>query len=207
METKRLKGFSLFEILIIISIASLLFIFSAVSVNGQLKKARDGKRKADLEKVKVALYDYFFDADCFPTNLPNCGESLTIRNTDYIKKIPCNSSGNSYEYQTENNDCPQWFKVLTNLENLNDSGITKTGCNFGCGLECDYSYAVSSSNIRANDGCITNYACDPSRECSEYEDPGISQCPAVFENDPTCNDACDDRDNRCHDSRGKRVPD
>ena len=207
MKIKHLKGFSLFEILIIVVIASLLFFFSAVSINGQLKKARDSKRKVDLEKVKVSLYDYFFDAGCFPSSLPDCGEGLTIRNTNYLERFPCDSQSGAYGYQVQNDDCPQWFKVLANLENENDSGIVKTGCQYGCGLECDYNYGISSSNMRTNDGCVTYYACTPSRECAEYEDPYISQCPVVFENDPSCNDACEDKDNRCHDSRGKRIPD
>lgn len=206
MKIKYLKGFSLFEILIVITVASLLFIFSSVSVNAQLKKARDGKRKTDLEKVKTALYEYYFDAGCFPTTLPNCSEKLTIKNTNYLELIPCDPGKEAYGYQVQDDDCPQWFKILTILENENDSGIVKTGCQYGCGLECNYNYGISSSNMRASDGCVTYYACDPSRTCSEYEDPYISQCPKIFENDPTCNNQCGNNDTKCHDSRGKKVP-
>ncbi len=172
-----------------------------------MKKARDGKRKAELEKIKTALYDYFFDAGCFPGDLPECGEKLELGNMIYLPNFPCDPKRSGYGYQTEDDDCSQWFKVLANLENFQDSGIEKAGCQSGCGSDCEYNYGVSSSNIRINDGCVVYYACTPSGECAEFEDPFISECPRIFENDPTCEEACDEKENRCHDQRGKRIPD
>lgn len=204
--SRKNKGIALLEILIVVLVASALLVFSYTTVQGQLKKSRDGKRKADLEEIKISLYDYFFDNDCFPKTLPGCGEELSVGKAKYIDSVPCDPNAIEYNYQTEDNDCPQWFKILTNMENLTDFGIEKTGCQYGCGLECDYNYGLSSSNIRVNEGCVTYYACDPSRNCSEYEDPYISRCPKVFENDPTCNDQCGNNDLRCHDSRGKKIP-
>jgi len=92
------------------------------------------------------------------------------------------------------------------LENLQDGGIDKVGCQNGCGPECQYNYGLSSSNILVNEGCVVTYSCSPGGRCIEYEDPAISECPQIFINDSSCQNACSDRANRCHDERGKKIP-
>ena len=111
-----------------------LVFSSSLGVLAQIKKARDGRRKADLEGIKTALYDYFFDTNCFPKSLPGCGEVFGVGNSAYLNSVPCDPlNKTSYAYQFEDSDCPHWFKVLTNLENERDSGIDKVGCRQGCG--------------------------------------------------------------------------
>ena len=206
-NTKK-RGVTLFEILIFIVLVSLLIYTSSLGVLAQVKKGRDGKRKADLEKIKIALYDYFFDFGCFPKDLIDCGETLSIEGSVYIDNFPCDPLGGAYAYETQEAECSNWFKVLTNLENIRDQSIDKVGCHNGCGQpNCDYNYGVTSSNVLANKGCVTYYACTPGRECAAYNDPWISQCPVIFENDPDCQGACEQNQNRCHDSKGKRAPD
>ncbi len=203
---KKNKGFTIFELLITIAVLCLLAFFIMIVIPAQISKARDAERKADLEKAKLALYDYFFDEDCFPQDLPSCNEDLKLNNTVYFKNFPCDSKGNEYVYQREENECPQWFRILTNLENLQDGGIDKVGCQNGCGPECQYNYGLSSSNILVNEGCVVTYSCSPGGNCLEYEDPAISECPRIFTNDPSCQNACSERTNRCHDERGKKTP-
>ena len=41
-----------------------------------------------------------------------------------------------------------------------------------------------------------NYACDPQGICNYYNDPAAANCPVTFA-DPTCNNACNDPNNRC----------
>jgi len=205
------KGSTLFEILTAIVLLGLAAVFLILVVPSQLKKARDGKRKADLEKIKVTLYDYFFDQECFPENLPDCGEELRRGNTVYLASFPCDPNGGGYGYQTREGECSNWFKILAGLENTNDKNIDKVGCGFGCGAECEYNYGLSSSNIRVNEGCARYYACSPGGGgdgvCDEYDDPGASECPSVFENDPTCQNFCQDSAFRCKNASGKHVPD
>lgn len=203
---KNPRGFTLFELLIIITLLGVLAFFVSIIVPNQIKKARDARRKADLEKIKIVLYDYFFDNDCFPKALPNCQEDLKSDDKVYLNNFSCDPKGVNYAYQVEGASCSQWFKILTNLENLQDSGIDKVGCRSGCGPGCKYNYGLSSTNIRLNDGCIAYYACTPSGSCVEFEDPVASRCPRVFENDSTCQNTCSEKGNRCHDERGKKVP-
>jgi len=159
-----------------------------------------------LQEIKIALYDYYFDANCFPETLPNCGENFASNGTIHLANFPCDPNNNRYGYQVAEENCNQWFKILANLENDRDSAIDKTGCRNGCGPECEYNYGLASTNILVNKDCVTYYACAPNGTCTEFEDPFISQCPRVFENDPGCANSCEEKENRCHDERGKKIP-
>lgn len=205
---KKKRGVTLIELLIVISVAALLVILSSLMLPTLLKKARDARRKADLEIIFVALNNYYSDKNCFPGTLPDCGQDFGPNDSPYLKDFPCGPKGESYAYQVDEEDCHQWFKVLTKLEYLADSGIGKVGCQNGCGPGCQYNYGLSSTNIRLNQGCITYYACAPGGECQPFEDPARSECPRFFENDPTCGGAnnCEQRESRCHDASGKNVP-
>jgi prepilin-type N-terminal cleavage/methylation domain-containing protein len=49
------KGFTLFETLVVISIIVLITAAVMVNFSGISQKARDGRRKSDLEKIRTAL--------------------------------------------------------------------------------------------------------------------------------------------------------
>lgn len=83
------KGITLVEVLVVIIILGTLTFSSFIVIPAQLKKARDGKRKADLERIKVALYDYYFDKNCFPKTLPGCGQSFSFGGFSYLNDFPC----------------------------------------------------------------------------------------------------------------------
>jgi len=208
LSKRKSKGFTLFELLLVVTILGLIAIFILIIAPTQISKARDARRKVDLEKIKVSLYDYYFDKECFPQELPACDQSLKLGDVIYLEKFPCDLKNDNYVYQIEESECPQWFKILTNLENNQDASIIKVGCQDGCGPECQYNYGLASSNIHLYDQCRINiyYACSPGGRCIEYENPTISDCPQVFNNDSSCQNICSDKDNRCDNEKGKRVP-
>ena len=72
----REKGLTMIELLIVIVLLGLLIITVALVLPIQLKKARDARRKADLDRIRIALYDYYFDNDCFPKNFLIVGRIL-----------------------------------------------------------------------------------------------------------------------------------
>lgn len=153
MRRTREKGLTIIEILVMMSVVSILASFVFVVTPAHIKKGRDARRKADLEKIKTALYDYCFDADCFPKELPGCREELKADDKVYLGNFPCDPGGSRYGYQVEDRECSQWFKILTNLEDTKDPGIVKVGCQYGCGPECNYNYGLASANIQLNEGC------------------------------------------------------
>lgn len=199
------SGFAVIELLVVMAVIAGLTTFASIAAAGQLRKARDARRKADLSKIKIALYDYFFDQNCFPDSLPGCNAKLAVGERTYLTGFPCDPQGQPYAYQTDEAGCKQWFKALTNLENTKDPDIDRVGCRAGCGPDCRYNYGVASTNIAVSDGCAVYYACTPNGECAVFDDPAASQCPAVFKNDPACNNVCSNRDSRCHDNRGRTA--
>lgn len=209
---RKLEGFTLIEILVVIVVLGLLAFFSFSFVPSYLKKARDARRKSDLDRIKIALYDYYFDTNCFPKDLSNCGQNFGSGDLPYLNNFPCDPLKNiGYAYQTQDSECGQWFKILAKLENSKDIDIDKVGCRTGCGQGCQYNYGLSSTNIKITQGCVVYYACGSNGECGAFDDPERSKCPRVFENDSTCGGGCDcggggKKENCCHDESGKHKP-
>ncbi|KKS65153.1 MAG: hypothetical protein UV40_C0024G0007 [Parcubacteria group bacterium GW2011_GWA1_42_7] len=72
------KGFTLVELLVVISIIGLLASILLVAVNPARIKARDAKRIFDLKQIAIALetyYDYY-------SHYPSCCTSTFINGTD-----------------------------------------------------------------------------------------------------------------------------
>ncbi len=55
MKKRENNGFTLFELLVTISIIAVLTAVAVVSYGGLNKKTRDSRRTADLEKIRIAL--------------------------------------------------------------------------------------------------------------------------------------------------------
>lgn len=135
---------SLIVIIIIIILISIIFFYL---VPGQLAKYRDARRKLDLDHLRTALFDYYFDFNCFPTTIPDCHDLNSYSHLEYFPGYRCDPSNTNYVYQPQNIDCPSSFKIFTILENKNDLDIQKTNCVAGCGPDNKYNYSLSSGNI------------------------------------------------------------
>lgn len=227
---KNSRGFTLIEILIVIAILGVLaLLVSALYVPTQLRKARDASRKIDFKAIGNGLNQYYDTKGCYPSEFPSCHNPLVLGNSKYVGSMPCDPRlKTAYVYLTDGSSCSQWFKLYTNLENQQDQNIDDAGCRTGCGPQCQYNYGISSPNIGL-DTCLPpqptstpippvsptptpmQYACSPGGGqeglCELYDDPGRSQCPKVYPNDPTCSGGeCSKNENRCKDSSGKHIP-
>lgn len=65
-EMRHKHGFTLMEILISVAIVAILTAIGIVSYNSVNKRARDAKRKSDLEQVRSALEIYRNDKGKYP---------------------------------------------------------------------------------------------------------------------------------------------
>jgi len=88
------RAFSLFELLVVISIIGILIAVASMSYGSAQKKARDARRMEDLNSLQKAMEQYYSSNDyVYPTN----------RNwlvPDYIQGLPNNPKGSAYTYST-----------------------------------------------------------------------------------------------------------
>ena len=109
------KGFSLIEILIVVTIISLLVSIAAFSYSSFIRQSRDAKRKTDIEQIRASIEMYKSFNNVYPTpdtTSPNNGmpfgtAGITDTSTTYISKLPNDpraSSGYTYFYTTLSNN-------------------------------------------------------------------------------------------------------
>lgn len=98
----NLPGITLIEILISVTILSLLILAGVYFVMPTMQRARDGERKADLKKIAAALEQYRDDHGGYPQQLGSgslvsgCGPGTPLE--PYMKDVPCDPRGGPYIY-------------------------------------------------------------------------------------------------------------
>lgn len=120
-------AFTLIELLIVISILSLLFGLSLASYSLSQAKARDSRRKSDIKAISSALALYNHDQDAYPTN-------LTASLNNYLNPLPTDpKTSTSYTYSPTG--CVglacTGYSLIACLENGNDpqkDASKYTGC-------------------------------------------------------------------------------
>lgn len=153
------RGFTLIELLIVIAIIAILVIMVIFGLNANLGKSRDGKRKADLDRIKIAMEDYYGDKNQYP-NLAklSCDSDLL---SPYLAHIPCDPKTKLPYCYIYDADAPigQNFRVLATFENTTDPIIQTLGCSDPseyCGYETEcitqvgsrgHNYGVASTNV------------------------------------------------------------
>lgn len=128
------KGFTFIEILVVVTIISLLTAVAVVSYSSFLKQSRDAKRKTDLEQIRAALEMYRSNNDEYYSASVNgnCVNVVTWLSL-YITTIPNdpkNSSGYYYRCIISAND----YTLGAYLEN----GGSGSCSNCKAGIACNY---------------------------------------------------------------------
>ncbi len=148
MLEKKDKAISLIELLIVVSILGVLSVLIAIPISAQLQKARDARRKIDVNIVQSGLEEYYDSTDCYPERLPECGKEFILGESNIIQEIPCDPKNKTfYPYITTGENCSPYFKLYAKLERSDDPNIKMTGCEYGCGPNCAYNFGVSSPNV------------------------------------------------------------
>ena len=137
-----LKGFTLVELLIVFSLIAILVVIGVTYFQSQLSKGNDAKRKADINRIKIAAEEYEKDHSCYPQYI-TCGVHSDQPVYPYLNNVPCDPATNaSYVYENDNSSsCPKWYRIYTNLINTADTSITP-----GIGTNRAFNYYDSSPN-------------------------------------------------------------
>lgn len=147
---KRL-GFTLIELLIVITIIGILSALVMTNVQGVRERARDARRKSDLNSIKTSLRLYYNDFGSFPTDstgqINGCGTGTTTcpwgsafaSTNTYMNSLPLDPSSNvnSQVYYTYNQIDADTYTLTAELENESDPDISdsQARCNTGSGNE------------------------------------------------------------------------
>lgn len=68
-ETERRGGFTLIELIVVVTILALLLSIAIINILGSLKKTRDRQRKSDIRQIRAALEMYRSTQRIYPASL------------------------------------------------------------------------------------------------------------------------------------------
>ena len=147
MSRFRLKnGFTLIEVIIVVTILALLAIVLLSTVTKQRVKGEDARVKSDLERLKIAFEDYYNDNNCYPPDTwfdeaSDCGSGNL---SPYLSSIPCDfRDGVPYHLDHPEGGTCGSFALYANFRNEEDPSAFDVTSQTGG----SYNYAVSSTNI------------------------------------------------------------
>jgi prepilin-type N-terminal cleavage/methylation domain-containing protein len=123
------KGFTLVELMVVITVIAILMTIAIVSFTRIQKQARDTKRKADIRTLETALQAYYTELQHYPIQptVLDAGSALSsFLSPNYIPSIPtaplgsASTNGNtSYMYISDTNGFT--YSLCTALETASTS--------------------------------------------------------------------------------------
>jgi prepilin-type N-terminal cleavage/methylation domain-containing protein len=128
MKKKFENGFSLIELIVVITIISVITVIGVISFSGAQKKARDGRRMADLEKIRIALEMEKQVGSTYPASLS------VLEDNERLQLVPQDPKGfGSYPYTGTN----YTYTVYAFMEDAGSTNLTGSDLECGGG-KCNY---------------------------------------------------------------------
>ncbi len=120
------NGFTLIELMIVVSLISLLITAGVVAYTKIMANSRNAKRQADLESVKSSLVLYRTDVGSYPASV-SFTDMSPIASYISVKSMK-GPQGDSYTYTAGGcvSGACKTFSVCTNLENTSPSSYCVT---------------------------------------------------------------------------------
>lgn len=161
---KKQRGFTLIELLVVIAIMGVLAAVGLGAYMSAQTKARDAKRKSDLQSIARALELYYNDYKKYPGGVNGvingcgtggtqaCTDDFIADGTEYMLELPTDPKG-TYYYEVSG--AGVGYKLYTRLENTQDKVVVQFGTAAGAygGTTCRASaptkcnYGIASSNL------------------------------------------------------------
>lgn len=135
-ELMKQKGFSLLELLVVISIIGILIAVVAVGFTAAQKRGRDARRRSDMSAWQDALEQTYAEY----TDYQGSGSSAVCADsvTDHMNSItPTDPKGGSYAYVA---DCPDAdsYCICAELEQVDSGNSDDSACDFDNSGDEDY---------------------------------------------------------------------
>jgi general secretion pathway protein G len=119
-------GFTLIEMLVVISIIGILATLVTANLNSARSRARDTQRKSDIKNIATALRVYYNDKNRYPATLPSWGEQWSDSSTVYMPTLPRDPFSPTQDYRyimgtiSDSTDTDS-FTLQACLENKSDA--------------------------------------------------------------------------------------
>lgn len=134
------EGFSLVELLVVISITGILLALSLFSLQGSKQSGRNATRKSDLELIRSGIEVYRSDCGSYPlsplseTLVGDDSNSSCLITNKYISEIPTDPQPSERLYIYTSNGLT--YELCASLEGV--TGTETCGGTSNCGEECNY---------------------------------------------------------------------
>ncbi len=101
------RSFTLIELLIVVGLMSVIISLGAVGYNATTKRARDARRRIDLQQIKSALELYRSNNPdgVYPTTNEYGSGSSSVLVPRYLPSIFLDPKGDSYRYEAAPAGC------------------------------------------------------------------------------------------------------
>jgi len=103
------QGFTLIELIVVVTIIGILATLIAINYSGSQAKARDAKRKSDLSDYSSAIESYFDDNNYYPKAKSSLGGgigkgALTLLLSTYVQNLIEDPLVKKFEYGLDEQD-------------------------------------------------------------------------------------------------------
>lgn len=129
------QGFTLVELIVVITIIAVLTAVGVISYSGVMKKSRDSRRMADLEKYRVALEMARQVGSTYPDDSPGLTTLVTMGLIPVILSDP--KVGFVYKYVQPTNYTYNLYAQMEDPGSMSSGNPFQFDCGGGVGT-CNY---------------------------------------------------------------------